>query len=321
MSELLTPDKIASLVEAAKHGELPEPSTGQRRTHRVRMVDFSRPTKFTTEQQRRITRAAETFCQTANTRLSGELRIAIEFEVLNTVQLTWAAAQNQLPPGSLSALIDVEPIGTRMLLAAEQSFVLVCLEALLGGSPERPPRDRRLTEIDWSLTNRLFESVVHPLSLVWQELGGVSLTVGELDPPDAAQVASVSEPTLIVLLEARIHQQSFSLALLVPWIAIEPVVGAISGREAARPDAGAPASPMQRAMSDVPVTLRAEVASIALPVHEILALEPGSVVPLGARAEDGVTLFAENVELARADPGAAGPRRAIQIRGPEGSRS
>ena len=138
VSELLTPDRIASLVEAAKHGELPEPNTGQRRPHRVRMVDFSRPTKFTTEQQRRITRAAETFCQTANTRLSAELRIPIEFEVLNTVQLTWAAAQNQLPPGTLSALIDVEPIGTRMLFAAEQSFVLVCLEALLGGSPERP---------------------------------------------------------------------------------------------------------------------------------------------------------------------------------------
>jgi flagellar motor switch protein FliM len=321
VSELLTPDKIASLVEAAQHGELPEPSAGQRRTHRVRMVDFSRPTKFTTEQQRRITRAVETFCQTANTRLSAELRIPIEFEVLNTVQLTWAGAQNQLPPGTLSALVDVEPIGTRMLFAAEQSFVLVCLESLLGGSPDRPPRDRRLTEIDWSLTTRLFESLMHQLSLVWQELGGVSLSVGELDPPDAAQVASVSEPTLTLLLEARINKQSFSLALLVPWLAIEPVVGAIAGREAARPDSGLPASPMQRAMSEVPVKLRAEVASINLSVHEILALAPGSVVRFGTRAEDGVTLFAESVKLARADPGAAGPRRAIQIRGPEGSRS
>ena len=78
---------------------------------------------------------------------------------------------------------------------------------------------------------------------------------------------------------------------------------------------------MQRAMSDVPVTLRAEVASVALSVHEILALAPAAWCRFGARAEDGVTLFAENVELARADPGAAGPRRAIQIRGPEGSRS
>jgi flagellar motor switch protein FliM len=321
MSELLSPDKIASLVEAAKHGDLPEPGAGSaaRRSHRLRTVDFSRPTKFGTEQQRRITRAAETFCQTANTRLSAELRIPIEFEILNTVQLTWSAAQNQLPPGTLSALIEVEPISTRMLLAAEQSFVLMCLEALLGGSTERPPRERRLTEIDWSLTNRLFESIVHPLSLVWQELGGVTLSVGEIDPPDAAQIASVSEPTLTLLLEARINKHSFALALLIPWIAVAPIVGAISGREPSRPMLGQPTSPIQRAMSNVPVRLRAEVASIELSVQDILALAPGSVLRFGARAEDGVTLFAENVKLARGEAGAAGRRRAVQIRGPEGS--
>jgi flagellar motor switch protein FliM len=323
MSELLSPEKIATLVEAAKHGELPEPNAGSalRRSHRLRTVDFSRPTKFTTEQQRRITRAAETFCQTANTRLSAELRIPIEFEILNTVQLTWSAAQNQLPSGTLSALIDVEPISTRILLAAEQPFVLLCLEALLGGSTDHPPRDRRLTEIDWSLTTRLFESLVHPLSLVWQELGGVTLAVGEIDPPDAAQIASVSEPTLTLLLEARINKHSFALALLIPWIAVAPVVGAISGREPVQRRLGQPASPIQRAMSNVPVRLRAEVASTELSVQEILALAPGSVLRFGARAEDGVTLFAENVKLARGEAGASGPRRAIQIRGPEGNQA
>ncbi len=322
MSELLSPDEIATLVEAAKHGELPEPGAGAaaRRSHRLRTVDFSRPTKFTTDQQRRITRAAETFCQTANTRLSAELRIPIEFEVLNTVQLTWAAAQNQLPAGTLSALIDVQPIATRMLLAVEQSFVLMCLESLLGGTTDPPPRPRRLTEIDWTLTARLFESIVHPLSLVWHELGGVTLAVGEIDPPDAAQVASVSEPTLTLLIEARIAKHSFALALLIPWIAVAPVVGAISGREPLPHQLGQPASPIQRAMASVPVKLRAEVASTRLSVQEILALAPGSVLRFGARAQDGVTLFAENVKLARGEAGAAGPRRAIQIRGPEGSR-
>jgi flagellar motor switch protein FliM len=322
MSELLSPDKIASLVEAAKQGELPEASpAATRRPHRLRTVDFSRPTKFTTEQQRRITRAAETFCQTANTRLSAELRIPIEFEILNVLQVTWAAAQNQLPPGTLSALIDVEPISTRMLFAAEQSFVLTCLESLLGGATERPPAKRRLTEIDWALTRSLFESIMHPMSLVWQELGGVSLGVGELDPPDAAQVASVSEPTLTLLIEARINRQSFSLAMLIPWIAVAPVVGTITGREPKQLAAGRPTSPIQRAMANVPVMLRAEVASTELSVQEILSLAPGSVLRFGVPAEEGVTLFAENVKLARGEAGAAGPRRAIQIRGPEGSHS
>jgi flagellar motor switch protein FliM len=323
MSELLTPDKIAALVDAAKQGQLPEAGATHkptRRGHRLRTVDFSRPTKFTSDQARRITRATETFCQTANTRLSTELRTPVEFELLNTVQLTWAAAQAQLPPNSLSLILDVAPIGTRMLLTAEQPFVLAGLEALLGGSPERTPKERRLSEIDWSLTRRLFESIVHQLSGVWQELGGVTLSAGEIDPHDAGQVASVSEPTFTVLLECRIAKQSFAMAMLIPWAAIEPVEGAISGRDGSHDDPVQPTSPMQRAMSDVPVTLRAEVAAIDLEVSEILSLVPGSIVKFGVPADDGVMLYAENVKLARAQPGSHGPRRAVQICGPEGTR-
>jgi flagellar motor switch protein FliM len=322
MSENLTPEKIAALVEAAKLGQLPEAGAAQksqRRSHRLRTVDFSRPTKFSADQQRRISRATETFCQTANTRLSSELRVPVELEMINTAQLTWSAAQHQLPSNSLSVLLEVAPIGTRMLLTAEQSFVLAGLEALLGGSPDRPPRERRLSEIDWSLTRRLFDSIIHPLSLVWQELGGVTLSAGEIDPHDASQVASVSEPTFTVMIECRLAKQSFALAMLIPWIAIEPVVQTISGRHpGGHAEDLAAASPMQRAMSPVPVTLRAEVASVELEVRDILALEPGSIVKFGVPAQDGVMLFAENVKLARAQPGSHGPRRAIQICGPEG---
>jgi flagellar motor switch protein FliM len=322
MSEMLSPDKIAALVDAAKQGQLPDPAVAQksqRRGHRLRTVDFSRPTKFSADHQRRITRATETFCQTVNTRLSTELRFPVELEVLNTSQLTWSAAQTQLPSGSLSVLLEAEPIGTRMVLAAEQPFVLTALECLLGGSAERPPRERRLSEIDWSLTRRLFDSMVIPLSLVWQELAGVSLQTGEIDPHDASQVASVSEPTFTILIECRIAKQSYALGLLIPWIAIEPVVQTISGRDDGRPaEEATKVTPMQRAMSDVPVRLRAEVASVDLQVRDILALAPGSIVKFGVPAENGVMLFAENVKLARAQPGSHGPRRAVQICGPEG---
>ncbi|MGH2858641.1 MAG: flagellar motor switch protein FliM [Solirubrobacteraceae bacterium] len=316
MSELLTPDRIAALVEAAKQGQLPEAGGEQktvRRSHRLRPVDFSRPTKFSADQQRRISHALETFCLTASTRLASELRWPLEFELLNTIQLTWSAAQTQLPPHSLAILLDVEPIGTRMLLTAERPFVLMALEALLGGAPDRTPRERRLSEIDWSLTRRLFDSIVLPLSLVWQELAGVTLTAGEIDPHDAAQIASVSEPTFTILIECRMAKQSFALALLIPWVAIEPVVKHISGRESGRQQDPSKAARMQRALAGVPVTLRAEVAAVDLQVQDILSLAPGSVIEFGVPAADGVMLFAENVKLARAQPGSHGPRRAVQI--------
>jgi flagellar motor switch protein FliM len=320
---ILSTDEIAALVEAAKQGHLPEQKTGptsQRRAPRLRAVDFSRPTKFTSDHQRRIARAIDTFCQTAVTRLSAELRWPIEMEAINTMQLTWSAAQSQLPPGAMSVTLEVRPINTRMLLTVEQSFVLMGLECLLGGTPVRPPRERRFSEIDWALTRRLLDSIVHQLSLVWQDLGGVELHAGEIEVHhDGSQVASVSEPTYVVVIESRISKQSSALELLIPWVAIEPVAQRIAGRERKRrsddPD-DAPA--IEAALAEAPIMLRAEVASVELPVEEILALKPGSVVSLQTRADEGVYLYAENVRLARALPGSNGPRRAVQVRGTEG---
>jgi flagellar motor switch protein FliM len=317
---ILSTDEIAALVEAAKSGQLPEQgaSATPRRAPRLRTVDFSRPTKFTSDHQRRIARAVETFCQTAVTRMSAELRWPIELEAINTMQLTWSAAQAQLPPGSLTTTVEVRPINTRMLLTVEQSFVLIALECLLGGSPVRVPRERRFSEIDWALTRRLLDSIVTQLSLVWEELGGVTLETGEIEvQQDISQVASVSEPTYVVVIEGRINKQSSTIELLIPWVAIEPVAQRISGRERISHDHDSDDGRVEAALAAAPVTVRAEVAATQLSVQEILALAPGSVVCFHKPAEQGVTVFAENTRIATAQPGSHGTHRAIQIRSTE----
>jgi flagellar motor switch protein FliM len=317
----LSADQVAALVEAAKHGQLPEqPASGtHRRGHRLRTVDFSRPTKFTSEHQRKISRAIDTFCQTSVTRLSSELRTAIELETINTTQATWSAAQGQVPRESLMVTLDVQPIGTRMLFTIEQSFILMCLDCLLGGSPEKPPRERRFTEIDTRLTQRLVESMVHQMSLVWHDLAGVTLSTLEIEMHnDTSQIAAVSEPTLIVVIESRINRHSASMALLIPWMAIDPVAQRMIGKETRAPEVeSAGATEISRAMANVPVTMRAEVAAIEMPIEQILSLGPGSLINFSVQADKGITLFAENVKLARAQPGSNGPRRAIQVSGTE----
>jgi flagellar motor switch protein FliM len=318
MNDIMNPDQIAALFEAAKSGNVPEAAPAPaRRNQRLRTVDFSRPTKFTSDHQRRISRTIDTFCQTAATRLTAELRCPIELETINTTQVTWSAAQQQLPSNSLAVTLDVQPIGTKMLLTAEQSLILTAIEALLGGGTDRPPKERRFSEIDWSLSRRLLESIVNQLSLVWHELGGVGFAIEDIDlHNDASRIASVSEPTYVVMIEARMNKQSAALALLIPWAAIDPVADQIAGREDVAEDEVLE-SGMGRALSYAPVTLRAEVAAVELPVEQILSLAPGSVIRLGARAEDGIDLFAENVRLGRAQPGCNGARRAVQIRGSE----
>ncbi len=321
MSQSLTPEQIAALVEAAKQGELQDdaPAQAQRRSPRLRTVNFARPTKFTSDQERRLSRSLESFCRTASTRLSAELRVPIELEVIAATQLTWSTAQSQLPANSVCGVLEINPIDTRMLMSAELSFVLCALEALLGAAPDHAPKERRLTEIDWALSRRLFQTMLGQLSLIWHDVADVELALGTLEgTTENAQVAPFSEPTLSLTVEARIARTSSTLSLLVPYCAIAPVAAAFSQRDGAGPaseDEGAGRAGAA-ALRGVEITMRAEVSDTRMAIEDVLGLKPGDVLRLDGQAANGITLYADQVPVHRARPGRSGLRRAAQVLGP-----
>src|SRR3954469_14263032 len=313
--QTMSPDAIAALVEAAKEGRLPEePRNEPRRQRRMRTVDFTRPTKFTAEQERRIKRALDPFCRTASGRLSAELRMPLELEVINVSQLTWSNAHAQVPSSSITAMIETRPVLARMLLTAEVGLVLHAIELLLGGDTSSQPRDRRLTDIDWALGRHFIERLVAQLSAVWMDFAELELEVSSLDTHlDTAQMAPVSEPTLSLTMEARLEQSSFTIALLLPWASVAPVADRFSSRDDFGSGAGDDADSLTKAVGRVDMLVRAEVAAVELPIEKVLSLRPGDVLRLDARAEDGVTVFADSVPVHRAQPGRSGTRRAVQV--------
>ncbi len=319
MSSTVDADRIAALMAAAGEARRPtgaDPATG-RRPRWLRTVDFSRPTKFTTDQERRLTRAVEAYCRTGSARLAAE-RVPCELELLDCSQHTWSNAQSQVPPGSVVALARLEPLGTRVVLSAENGLLLGALEALLGGTPDRAPRDRKLTDIDLLLLRRVFDTLVEALSSVFADHAGVTLHVADVDPAgETTYLEQPSEPTLALTMEARLGRTSTVMVLLLPYHAVEPVLGRFSGRDDSAEVADPEVTDAVRAgVARVDVTVRAEVADRIMPVHEVLALKPGDVVKLGGAAGSEVTLFAEDVPVHMARPGRSGGRRAVQVVGP-----
>jgi len=314
--QVLSPDAIAALVDAAKEGRLPEEAGPDRsRQRRMRTVDFTRPTKFTAEQERRIKRALDTFCRTASTRLSAELRMSLELEVISVNQLTWSNAHGQVPARSIACTVDVAPLGTRMLLSTEMNLVLSAIELLLGGSGTTVPRERRLTDIDWALARHFLDRVLAQLSVVFADLAELELSANTLDMHvDTAQTAPVSEPTLAFTIEARMDRESATIALLLPHAAIAPVIDRLTAREDGDAVGDAhTADAVRSAVGRVEMTVRAEVASVELPIEEVLALRPGDVLRLDGRADAGVTIYAGDVPVHRGMPGRSGGRRAVQV--------
>jgi flagellar motor switch protein FliM len=312
--QVLSADAIAALVDAAREGRLPEESPTPQRRRRMRAVDFTRPTKFTSDQERRLKRSLEAFCRTAATRLSAELRVPLELEVINSSQLTWANAHAQVLAGSIDAIADIQPVGTRLMLSAEPSLVLGAIELLLGGTDPSNQTERRLSDIDWALARHFFDRMLAQLSVIWTDMVQLELAVSQLETHlETAQMVPVSEPTLTFTMEARFNGVSSTVAMLLPWSAIAPVADRFAARDDA-PDRGEEEiRRVRRAVGGVDMTVRAEVASVELPIEQVLALQPGDVLRLDAPAEGGVTLFADKVPVHRAKPGRSGSRRAVQI--------
>ena len=156
----------------------------------------------------------------------------LELEVLTSTQLTWANAHAQVPANSTAAIFEVEPIGTRMLLSTESTLLLAAIELLLGGSVDGGVKERRMTDIDQALGRHFFERLLAQLTLIWTDVAGLSLKLETVDQHmETAQMVSVSEPTLSLMMEARLAGLSATLALLIPWTAIAPVADQFAARE------------------------------------------------------------------------------------------
>jgi flagellar motor switch protein FliM len=106
------------------------------------------------------------------------------------------------------------------------------------------------------------------------------------------------------------------LALLIPWSAIAPVADQFGGRDDANGTQNEDdATSVRRAVGNVEMTVRAEVASVELPIESVLSLKEGDLLRLNAPASGGITLFADKVPVHVGRPGRAGSRRAVQVTG------
>ena len=156
----------------------------------IRALDFSQPTKFTTDIRRHIAAALHPLCQTLSASLSGELRSEVEVTMGDVVQSTWAAARARLATDTVAVAVHAGEPERQMLLSIELPMILQGLECLLGGKAAQAPAERHLSDIDWALAKGLIDHMVTELSGAWTELDGPELTRGELDLEGDAGVAA-----------------------------------------------------------------------------------------------------------------------------------
>jgi flagellar motor switch protein FliM len=305
----------AALGADAPFGARPEAGPRQAR---VQEIDFRRPTKFPRDLVRRLEHAHESFCRTASSALSAELRASFELAVAGSEQLPYGAAMADADQDSLLAVLNVKPLDTEVAMLIEMPLALRLVDRLLGGGGK--PRDvisDSLTDLEVVIVKRAVQSIVEPLSATWLDLADVSFEIGSMQTsPMTFQLVPPSEPVLMLHLETRLDGLVSPIVLCMPYRSVEPIVGKLEHRhyEGTGTDPAA-AGKVKAAISGVDVELRVEAGAVDLKVSEVLGLAVGDVVRLRRPADKGVVVYAGDVPTYVAAPGRNGNARAVQVRG------
>src|SRR5919112_2584366 len=192
----------AALGADAPFGTRPE--VGPRQA-RVQEIDFRRPTKFPRDLVRRLEHSHESFCRTASSGLSAELRASFERTVAGSEHLPYGTAMVQVDQDSLVAVLAVQPLETEIAMLMEMPLALRLVDRLLGGGGK--PRDvipDSLTDLEIVIVRRAMQSLVAPLSATWLDLADVRFEVGSIQTsPMTFQLVPPSEPVLMLHLDAR----------------------------------------------------------------------------------------------------------------------
>ena len=282
----------------------------------VRRLDFSQPTKFTTDIRKHLSASLATFTDALSQELSNQLKAEVEISIGDVTQDMWAAARVRLATDALAVAVQEGSPDRALLLSVELPFLLQALECLLGGKAAQAPPERHLTDIDWALAKGLLDTVVEGLSRAWVELDGPELTRGELDlEGDAGVTAPAGEPTLGVVLESKIDGIASSMTLLMPWTAVEPIADTARGHGHLHvPPAQVGSNEgLRSGLAVAQVLLRAEVGTVQMPIERMLKIVPGGLVELDDVASEGVVVYAEEVSVGRGRPGRSGTRKAIKL--------
>ena len=294
------------------------PDLGPRQS-RVQEIDFRRPTKFARELVRRLEHAHESFCRTASSALSAELRTSFELSVAGSEQLPYGTAMAETHPDALLAVLNVSPLENEVAMVIDMPLALRLVDRLLGGGGK--PRDgtaETLTDLEIVILRRAIGSLVEPLSATWLDLADVHFAIASMQTsPMTFQLVPPSEPVLMLHLETRIDGLIAPLVLCIPYRSVEPIVGKLEHRHYDGHDVIDPtaAGKVREAISGVDVELRAEAGAVDMAASDVLGISVGDVIRLRRPADKGVVLYAGDVPTYVATPGRNGNSRAVKIRG------
>lgn len=320
MTDMLSQDEIDQLLTAISSGDTePEDFRSVNDTRKIKIYDFKRPDKFSTEQSRTIKMMHETFARQTTTTLSAQLRTLAHVHVATVEQLTYEEFIRSIPTPTTLAVINMDPLPGSAVLEIDPAITFSIIDRLFGGKGQSIKIQRELTDIESSVMEGIIVKILANMREAWNLVIDLRPRLGTIETtPQFAQIVPPNDIVILVTLEVKVGDEEGMMNFCLPYVTVEPVVSKLSTQywftSVRRNSTTQHMAILKDKLSNVEVDLVAEIGSLDVTVRDVLSLGVGDVIRIPrVQVGDPFTLSVGNKKKFYCQPGVLGKKMAVQI--------
>ncbi|MBN1410621.1 MAG: flagellar motor switch protein FliM [Spirochaetales bacterium] len=320
MTEVLSQDEIDQLLTAISSGEVEsqeiQHATDQKK---IKIYDFKRPDKFSKDQIRTVSIMHETFARLTTTSLSAQLRSLVHVHVASVDQLTYEEFIRSIPNPTTLAVINMDPLKGSAILEIDPAVTFSIIDRLFGGQGEGSKYSRDLTDIEQSVMEGIIVRILGNMREAWSTVIDLRPRLGQIETnPQFAQIVPPTEMVVLVTLETKVGEVEGMMNFCIPYLTIEPIISKLSAQywysSVRRGTTTENLNILRERLSQIHVTLVAEIGSMNLTVRDVMNVRVGDIIRLySVRVGDPMVLKIGNRKKFMCRPGLMGNKMAVQV--------
>ena len=273
----------------------------------VRVYDFKKPQRYSSDNMRFLSVVSEEFCKNVNLFLAYELKKQkIHCKIEKVEQTNYDEFINLIDKDSVIAEHAIQPLVQDLIYQIDKTIALTLIDVVLGGDGLLENYDRNLTEIDKQL---LFQSVNDFLKRMYvveicthREVLRVHINAG------ASKKYPISESVLIAHMKVMYEDKEIGkMRFCEPYSCMEPILDLLETKKLFRNKNQEYDFEFTNAIYNnvcgAKVDLIARLGKSTIKVNELLDLKVGDIITLDTKVDGDIELDVSEARSFKCRPG------------------
>lgn len=316
MAKILSQEEVDALLKSHAKGakapapgpaapEKPSPAAPAQKAKKaqvqkkVSLYNFRRPDRVSREQMRSLHFMHDRFARNFSSSLSAYLRTITEVNLVSVEQLSYQEFLLSVPDPTCFNAISIRPLEGAFALEVNPQLVFPIIDKMLGGPGEPLKAMRTMTDIEQSIFDGILKLILEDLRESWKGIIDLDFKIQARETsPQLIQIVAPNEVVLLVVFEVKMGSVVGMVNLAIPSIILEPVASKFDQemytgykKSANFEEARLLMESLKRCM----MTSCAEIRGTHLRLSDILALQPGDIVPLTKRFDAVLDLTVDGI--------------------------